>query len=494
MTDDAWRRGRREEGDDDFGPPLFADDPTGTISTDLPTSEVHAVDLSFGPNDTGPLPHWTEPPTGELPRVLSSGNGGDHTEDLDVWSTFSGKQPVWRDDPVEDPSGAIDDFRDMGEGVAGDDGLAPDPFFDATAPGNDTGRIEVPPRREPGRITIGTDPTDDGSRPIPRRGRPGEPPPRGKSPARSGGRPVQGGRPATAGARPAGGTAGRDMPVAIAVGIALAAAFILAIMISPVVVLVVICVVLTLAAVEFFDKVTEKGYRPANIAGILACLGAPLAAYMIDLRALPLVVVFAFAAGCATFIGAASVDSSPMPNMAITTLGVVWIGLLGSYGVLILNMSNIGAVVAKGFISKQIGTDTLCLLAIGVVANDVGALAVGSVAGRTPLRAWISPNKSVEGFIGGAVVTLLAMFVIGLMERSNTWNSTGDLLLLGVVIAIFAPLGDLTESMFKRNLDVKDFGSIVKGHGGVLDRFDGFLFTLPATYYLLTVLHPWVTK
>ena len=66
--------------------------------------------------------------------------------------------------------------------------------------------------------------------------------------------------------------------------------------------------------------------------------------------------------------------------------------------------------------------------------------------------------------------------------------------MLGIVIAIMAPLGDLTESMFKRNLDVKDFGTIVKGHGGVLDRFDGFLFTLPAVYYLMQVLQPWVTK
>ena len=67
------------------------------------------------------------------------------------------------------------------------------------------------------------------------------------------------------------------------------------------------------------------------------------------------------------------------------------------------------------------------------------------------------------------------------------------LVLLGVVIAIMAPLGDLTESMFKRNLDVKDFGSIVKGHGGILDRFDGFLFTLPAVFYLMMVLEPWVS-
>ena len=84
--------------------------------------------------------------------------------------------------------------------------------------------------------------------------------------------------------------------------------------------------------------------------------------------------------------------------------------------------------------------------------------------------------------------------IVSFRDVSSTWNSAGDLILLGIVISIMAPLGDLTESMFKRNLDIKDFGTIVRGHGGVLDRFDGFLFTLPAVYYLLQVLQPWVTK
>jgi phosphatidate cytidylyltransferase len=131
------------------------------------------------------------------------------------------------------------------------------------------------------------------------------------------------------------------------------------------------------------------------------------------------------------------------------------------------------------------------LLAIGVVANDVGAYFLGSAFGRTPLRGWISPGKSVEGALGGTVLTLLVMVIVGLQEWSDTWSSMSHLLLLGIVISIFAPLGDLTESMFKRNLDVKDFGTIVKGHGGVLDRFDGFLFVLPGVYYLFLVLTPW---
>ena len=88
-----------------------------------------------------------------------------------------------------------------------------------------------------------------------------------------------------------------------------------------------------------------------------------------------------------------------MPNISITTLGIVWIGLLGSFAMLILRFStNSGSLLEEADFR---GTDTLFLLALGVVANDVGALFVGSAVGRTPLRAWISPHKTVEGLMGG---------------------------------------------------------------------------------------------
>jgi len=191
----------------------------------------------------------------------------------------------------------------------------------------------------------------------------------------------------------------------------------------------------------------------------------------------------------AGFTGARSVEAGPMPNVSITTLGIVWIGLLGSFGMLILRLSTNAGSDLPGASNR--GTDTLFLLALGVVVNDIGALFVGSAAGRTPLRPWISPNKTVEGLIGGALMTIVAMVVVGIGEWSDTWKSQKHLFALAIVISVFAPLGDLVESMFKRNLDTKDFGSIVKGHGGVLDRFDGFLFALPAVYYLTMVLEPW---
>jgi phosphatidate cytidylyltransferase len=467
MTDDSRRHRRQDEGEaEDYGPPLFAD-----------VADDDASDgLSFGTSDTGPLPHWTEPPTGEMPRTLTAAPSPDPSDDLDVWSSFAGKAPVWSDDQPVDPHDETGEMEQVvvGEPVLGD-------------PDDITNRDDsIPLRREPGRITIGTDPTDDRSRPIPRKGRPGEP--------NRGGRPARSGSAARTPARPP-KSGGRDLPTAIGVGLLIAAAFVVAVVIGPKVVLVVVVAVLGLGSIEYFDKVSEKGYRPATIIGIIACVATPIAAYWAGEQALPLIIALAFVVGAVTFIGAKSLEAAPMPNMAITTLGIIWIGFLGSFAALILRFSKgPGFPVAEGFLSTSIGTDTLCLLAIGVVANDIGALAVGSAAGKSPLRAWISPNKSLEGLFGGTVATVLAMVIVGVRDVSTTWNSTGDLILLAIVISIAAPLGDLTESMFKRNLDIKDFGTIVKGHGGVLDRFDGFLFSLPAVYYLLQVLQPWVTK
>jgi phosphatidate cytidylyltransferase len=486
MSDDVWRK--RAHDEEDFGPPLFGDDSDADAQDrqrarkrDKPAAKPIVFDDS-----SGPLPHWTEPPTGEIPRSRRAGGDElrDPTDDLDVWSSFSGQVPVWSDDPVAGAEAGYDDYSSeiprssaLIDPTGGDD-----QFFDTT----DADISGAVARRGPGRITIGTDPTGEGmGRPTPLKGRARTSREEQARAARSN-RPTGSVRatPSPPTSRSSAGVGGRDMPTAIAVGALMAAVFVGAIIWKPQAVLAIVVVVIGLAAVEYFEKVTEKGYQPASVVGIVACVASPLAAYWVGERAVPLVMAFAFIAGSVSFIGAQNLNSSPMPNMAITTLGVTWIGLAGAYGGLILGAQ------ASGSIPLHAGTDTLLLLAVGVVVNDIGALFVGSAAGRTPLRGWISPNKSVEGFIGGALLTIITMVVVGIVGTSHTWSNP-NLVLLGVVIAVMAPLGDLTESMFKRNLDVKDFGSIVKGHGGVLDRFDGFLFALPAVFYLMMVLEPW---
>jgi phosphatidate cytidylyltransferase len=469
MSDDMWRE-RRDRDDfseygslfDDAEPTQNIDEVRGKKAKEGPKESKESEAISFGASDTGNLPHWTDPPTGEVPR-LDVEEGVDD-EELDVWSSFSSESPVWQDDePIEAQAPA-------GERRTGQQRRVDDPSKVSGQQRRVSGESEVV-SREPSRITIGTDPSGIPRRPPTSRRRGAPPPSTGR--ARTGPPPKS----------------GRDMPVAIAVGLLLAAVFLAALMYKPWTLAVLICIVVGLGAVEFYDKVSEKGYRPAVIPGIVGCVAAPAAAYWLGDGTLPLAIVFAFMATSITFIGARSVEAGPMPNVSITTLGIIWIGLLGSFAMLILRLSTNAGSDLPGASNR--GTDTLFLLALGVVVNDIGALFVGSAAGRTPLRPWISPNKTVEGLIGGALMTIVAMVVVGIGEWSDTWKSQKHLFALAIVISVFAPLGDLVESMFKRNLDTKDFGSIIKGHGGVLDRFDGFLFTLPAVYYLTMVLEPW---
>jgi phosphatidate cytidylyltransferase len=260
---------------------------------------------------------------------------------------------------------------------------------------------------------------------------------------------------------------------------------------KPKITLVIVAVVLLLAGWEYFGKVTEKGYRPAVAPGLAASFFAPLSTYLWGDRANGLVLVLAFLAAAIRFIGSHGVESGPLPNMAVTTLGVVWIGLLGAYAGLILRFSTAFTVAGDSFLppGTNWGTDTIFMVALGVAANDIGALMVGSAVGKSPLRAWVSPSKTIEGLIGGTLVTFFSLFIASrLADDLNPWHQTKWILLLALTISVLAPLGDLTESMFKRNLEIKDFGTIVSGHGGVLDRFDGFLFVLPGVYYLTLVL------
>ena len=423
--------------------------------------------LAFGTNDTEQLPHWTESPTGEVPRfgktddqptrrivigANDSGRDRDNSDNSDVWSAYN--EP--------DPSASTGARR---------------PSFETTTPPPVSS-----PRRE-GRIVIGTDPTDERRRPVARdaSGAQSRPVSRPASRSTSSARGAQVTRAQRSSSGP---SAGRDLPTATAVGALLAAVFIASLMWRPAAVMLLIAVLIGVAAFEFFTQANASGYRPSTIIGVVGCVAAPLCAYWIGDAALPLVLVFSFVATVVVFVGSDGIESGPVPNAAIMMLAIMWIGLMSSYGALILRFST-----SRGPAFVNVGTDTLFIVVIGVIANDMAAYFTGTAMGRTPLRDWISPAKSIEGLIGGTIGTFIAVVLVGM--QSTTWNSFGDWFLLALVISVMAPLGDLAESMFKRNLNVKDFGTVLRGHGGVLDRFDSLLFVLPATYYLTLVIQPW---
>jgi phosphatidate cytidylyltransferase len=111
---------------------------------------------------------------------------------------------------------------------------------------------------------------------------------------------------------------------------------------------------------------------------------------------------------------------------------------------------------------------------------------VGSQFGKTALAPQLSPNKTLEGLLGGMTASIIVSAAI--VNNITPWSDLGHALSLGVLVAIMAPLGDLCESMIKRDLKIKDFGTLLPGQGGILDRFDAILFCLPAVYYLARYL------
>ncbi len=435
--------------------------------------------FAFGANDTEQLPHWTEPPTGEVPRfkksddqptrrvIIGANNADNDTDDnTDVWSAYN--EP--------DPS--------VSTGVSR-------PSFQTTTPPPVSA-----PRRE-GRIVIGTDPTNESRRPVAQDASGAQSRPATRSTGRSAtsgtarGAQVTRARRASVGA-PTGSLsrgrntagAGRDLPTATAVGALLAAVFIASLMWRPAAVIVLVAILIGVAAFEFFTQANVSGYRPSTVIGVVGCVTAPMCAYWIGDAALPLVLVFGFIAAVVVFVGSDGIESGPVPNTAIMMLAMLWIGLMSSYAALILRFSTSNG---PGFV--DVGTDTLFIIVIGVIANDMAAYFVGNAIGRTPLRDWISPAKSIEGLLGGTIGTFVAVIAVGM--QSTTWNGLSEWIALAIVISVMAPLGDLAESMFKRNLNIKDFGTVLRGHGGVLDRFDSLLFVLPAAYYLTLVIAPW---
>jgi phosphatidate cytidylyltransferase len=453
MTDDTGgnrndqKRGIGADADDEELPPphrVDPEDPSESVRIIGPADEPP---LRFSPDDTGPLPHWTEPPTGEVPRIFGEDLPAASDDTEDPWAATQG--PVWRDDrPGFDTDDTID-FASLGAGprvgALDEQGSAVDPFFDDEpyAPEPEQNRVTPIRTRRPTTGPVATTP-------------------------RSGRDDLD---------HPAGGVAGRDLPMAVGVGLAVGAVAWVLLALGARFAMALVVAVLVVAGVEFYDKLREKGYQPATLAGLAAIAGLPLAAYWKGVAALPLVCFLAIVTVLAWFILSSGLESGPLPNTAVTLLGVIYVGLLGSFAALILQFPN--------------GTGTIFTLALGTVAYDVGGLFVGSSAGRTPLVAWISPNKTVEGLIGGMLAAFLVVVLVhffGLHPWGGDGTSLGDSVLLGIVIAVAAPLGDLAESMIKRNLDVKDFGTVLPGHGGILDRFDAFLFVLPAVYYLSLAL------
>ncbi|MDG2112661.1 MAG: phosphatidate cytidylyltransferase [Actinomycetota bacterium] len=264
---------------------------------------------------------------------------------------------------------------------------------------------------------------------------------------------------------------GRNLPMAILSGAALAAMFFGLLRVGPGAAMVMVVIALVLAGAEFFQAVRNVGYRPAALLGLASIAGLALAAYWRGFEAYPLVIGLTVLGGLLWFLFGVEGEHATA-NLAITLMGVGWIGVLGSFAAMILKLPN-GDAVLIGAV-------------IGTVAYDVGGYVIGSTTGQSRLAPHISPNKTYEGLIGGMILAIVVTtLALNSLPGVFPWTENmTDALWLGIAIAVMAPLGDLTQSLVKRDLGVKDMGTLLPGHGGVFDRFDALLFVLPAAYYV----------
>ena len=431
------------KSDDDDGT-LF-DDATGEMpvvsSTDsrvtVTGAEIaaEAADETMIIDPTTLLPHWTDAPTGQVPIVVAR----EAADSADPWSAIPA--PAWREGEADWV--AHEDQFDSAilAGEPREDTARPWEFAEPEVAAHDDAYVAEAPRPEPERV------------PRTRRSITSNP---------LAGRAVR-------------QSNDRNFARALLTGVVLAAVVALVFKAGALPVATMVLIVLALAGAEAYAGFRSAGAHPASVLGIVAILTLGVAVYNKGLTSVGAVSVLLVIFGFVWYLNAGrAVDV--LDGLGATVFVYVWIGVVGSYALLF--------VAPRNFADGH-GLSYLFGAIVLTVANDSGAFIIGRQWGKRPLNRLLSPNKTIEGTVGGTIVTLAVGAL--LLPLMSVWTRTAGLE-VALALSIVVPLGDLFESMVKRTIGVKDLGRLLPGHGGLLDRIDGLLFALPTMYYLCHVL------
>ena len=271
--------------------------------------------------------------------------------------------------------------------------------------------------------------------------------------------------------RKLGRSLGRSLPVAIASGVALAVLFGATLLLADLAFLSFVAVLVALGLLELDAAFRTRGLRPATpvvlAAGLLMLYGAYAGGPQVQTLGLVVLLI-----GAVAWAVLDPRNPRIAGSIGATCLMGVWVPFQASF---------LGLLLAR---------DQGALLVAAVVAlavtTDIAAFSFGSMFGRRRLAPSVSPSKTWEGLAGGLLtaVVVAAAATAPLVEAVDVLAAVA----LGVVVALAATLGDLSESLVKRDLGLKDLGRIIPGHGGIMDRVDGLLFALPAAHLLLLAL------
>jgi phosphatidate cytidylyltransferase len=267
------------------------------------------------------------------------------------------------------------------------------------------------------------------------------------------------------------GRAGRNLPAAVAVGAGLGG-----------------LVFLTL----FTVKATFLIYVGAALAIALSELAAALAERDINVPVIPVAAGGAAVLTCTYWLG---------PKDALAALGLTMVAIVtwrlfgGPAGYVKDVTAGVFAAVYLPFLASFVvamlvppdGARRVLTFVILTICSDIGGYAAGITAGRHPMAPVISPKKTWEGFAGSTLACLAGgALCLTFLLHGHPWEG----LLTGAAVVLAATVGDLVESMIKRDLDIKDMGSILPGHGGLLERLDSLLVAAPVVWVLLEVFVP----
>ena len=248
-----------------------------------------------------------------------------------------------------------------------------------------------------------------------------------------------------------------------------------------------------IALLEFFRMAEFTGIKPATKTTLFSSFVIIISTYLEAIGMLDREIYNSFLPICSVGICTwllLQPKSGKISDIAASIFGLFYLGFLPSYWIKLreiqstINNSPEGILSFENF-SNSTGLYLTLISCLLIVASDIGSYFIGKSFGKSPLSP-ISPSKTIEGLIGGIICSIIVATSFALFLNWQNPFLVG--ILYGILVSLMALVGDLIESMMKRDANIKDSGTFLPGHGGILDRIDSYIFTPSVIYYIIIIL------